>query len=110
MLDFYDSTTPKARKEHICDLCGQKIQIGEKYSRFRGKYDGDMFDIKHHLLCERICRAYCEWAGDKEYDNDRVQDWLHDEICYDCENCKDCKEHPLRCPIVRAKFEKGGAE
>lgn len=110
MFDFYDSSTPKARKEHTCDLCNQKIQIGEKYSRFRGKCDGDLFDIKHHLLCDRICRAYCEWAGDNEYSYDEVSDWLHDEICYDCEHCEECEEFAERCPIVRAKFEKGGAE
>lgn len=112
MLEFYDSSTPKARKEYTCDFCNQKIQIGEKYSRFSGKYDGDMFDVKHHLLCERICRAYCDWANDNEYSNDDVQDWLQSEICYDCKHYEDddCEEHPLSCPIIRATFEKGGAE
>ena len=109
MLEFYDSSTPKAKKEHTCDLCNQRIKVGEKYSRFRGKYDGDWIDIKHHLLCDRICRAYCDWANDDEYSNDCVQDWLHDEYCYDCERCEDCEENPLSCPVIRAEFEKRGA-
>lgn len=42
MLEFFNQTYPKAKKEHTCDLCNQKIAVGEKYSRFTGKYDGDM--------------------------------------------------------------------
>lgn len=106
MLEFGNYTSPKAKKEHICDLCNHKIHVGEKYSRFSGKYDGDMFDVKHHLLCERICRAYCDWANESEYTNDDVQDWLREEYCLCCENYEECTVHEFECSIIRENIEK----
>ena len=46
MLEFYHIKHPKARKEHVCDLCNSKILLGQTYERYSGKYNGDMFDLK----------------------------------------------------------------
>ncbi len=43
MMEFYNQSLPKARKDHVCEFCGKKIHKGEKYSYESGKYDGDMF-------------------------------------------------------------------
>lgn len=113
MLEFSSSSTPIANKIHICDLCGEEIQKGEKYSRFSGKYDGYMFDAKHHLLCAHIIGEYCEWACDNEYDNDNVIDWLRDTICSDCKHSwygdgnDDCDASVFLCPKIIGRF-KGG--
>lgn len=114
MLEFYKSATPKARKEYICDLCGQKILKGETYHRYSGKYNGDMFDDKQHLTCRNIINAYCSAIGENEYDDDSISDWLHDKYCFDCKHYDedDC-EHPcvLDCPLIREHFiEKGEKE
>ena len=106
MLEFFNITYPKAKKEHVCDLCNHKIAVGEKYSRFSGKYDGDMLDIKHHLLCKRIVDTYCEKTGEGEYINDEVQDWLREEYCYQCEKYEECTVHEFECPIIRENLEK----
>lgn len=106
MLDFYKTAYPKARKEYACDLCGNKIHVGETYHRFSGKYDGDMFDLKHHLTCQRIIKAYCRAHSDDEYNNDEIEDWLRDTYCYDCEqrecNCEQLFE--TRCPEIRKHY------
>ena len=106
MLDFSNSTYPKARKEHKCDLCGQKIQKGEIYHRWSGKYDGQMFDCKYHKVCQEIISAYCHAMNDNEYDEDCISDWLHDNYCLDCERYKndDCTEYLLSCPLIREHF------
>lgn len=108
MLDFYNIKTPKARKEHKCDLCEGTIQKGETYCRFSGKYDGDMFDDKYHLVCREIINTYCEKTNNNEYHNDYIYDWLRDEYCLDCPHYnEDCEECALSCSRIKKIFEKG---
>lgn len=85
MLEFSTSKQPIAKKPHICDLCLRTIQRGEKYERFSGLYNGDFFDQKLHLDCERLIDRYCRAMDDNEYTEDAVLDWLYDTICFDCE-------------------------
>lgn len=111
MLEFYNSTQRKARKEHKCDLCGQVIRKGEKYIRHSGKYDGDLFDDKYHLTCKNIIDAYCSDQGDREYCNDIVQDWLHDTYCLDCKHYDyDCTFSELNCPFIQKHYKQEGEE
>ena len=114
MLEFWNSTTPKARKDYTCGLCGWTILKGEKYHRWCGKYDGDMFDDKQHLTCRNIINAYCSAIGEGEYDNDEISDWLHEQYCFDCKYHEDddCEfPNPLNCPLIRQHFvEKGEKE
>ena len=107
MLEFYNSTLQKARKEYACDLCNQTIRKGEIYNRHSGKYDGQMFDDKYHLTCQRIIKTYCSMMGEREYNNDSVQDWLHDTYCYDCEHYKndDCEAFELNCPEIQKRYK-----
>jgi hypothetical protein len=60
--------TPRARKEHHCNYCGEKILIGEQYYRETSVYDGNMQDIPMHLECERAEKI--EHAGEGEYERD----------------------------------------
>ena len=45
------TTTPVARKEHICNWCGGKIAKGEKYNRQTILFDGRIYDWVSHLDC-----------------------------------------------------------
>lgn len=112
MLEFCNSTYPKARKKYKCDLCGQEIHKGETYHRWCGKYDGDMFDNKFHMTCQEIISAYCSAVNDNEYCEDEISEWLHDEYCLDCKCYEEdnCTFYPITCPKIRQHFEKGGAE
>lgn len=101
MLEFFTVQTPMARKIHTCDLCNGKIQVGEKYTRFSGKFEGEMFDTKHHALCTEIIRQYCDCVGDNEYDADSVRDWATEVVCGQCNHYDDDREDytPCECSL-----------
>jgi len=110
-LEFCTTSTPTARKEHVCDFCGCKIKVGEKYSRFSGKYDGEMFDTVHHLLCSEIIRQYCDYIDDQEYDLDSAYEWVQETVCAGCEHYDDerddytpCTCSISQCPKVIERF------
>ncbi len=44
--------TVKARKFHLCDGCGHRIQKGESYITWSGKWWGDFGTMKFHPDCE----------------------------------------------------------
>jgi len=52
-MDTLRQTTPKARKEHICDFCNKKKKKGEKYnySIHVGDY---IYGWKSHIKCSDI--------------------------------------------------------
>lgn len=47
----------KARKEHRCTWCGQKILAGEKYHFFVVIYEGEAQSNKFHPECEEDLQA-----------------------------------------------------
>lgn len=108
MLEFYNYNTRTAKKEYQCDLCGEKINVGEKYVRYSGKYDGYMFDDKYHTQCKGIIDKYCRNQGEYEYDEWCVHDWLKEGFCDDLCNedeRDECSCMPYRCPkILRVLF------
>lgn len=44
----------KAKKEHSCNFCGFKINVGEAYMKSTHKFDGDVYDWKTHKHCAEI--------------------------------------------------------
>ncbi len=111
MLDFYTWKQLHARKEYVCSLCGRKIPIGEQYIRYSGKYDGRMFDYKHHVLCDKYITVYCSWAEDHEYDADSIDCMIRERVCNNCrhynEDMDDFEEidcNPWTCERVCAEL------
>ena len=102
MLEFYTVRKSKSRKQRKCSLCGEIIDIGERYTRYSGKYDGDFFDEKYHISCYNLIDEYCNQSIDNEYDEDWVNDWIVDTVCADCSKRHDdtCTENPFRCQKV----------
>lgn len=43
-----DKRRPKAKKDHICQVCGRIIPKGQRYIREVGLIDGDFFVSKRH--------------------------------------------------------------
>lgn len=114
MIEFSTYREPTARKTHICDLCGNEIAIGEKYTRFSGSDGGYMFDTKLHLFCNEVIRQYCKYWEVNEYDIDSVIDWAREVACSGCEYYEDdndfppCEKSIFECERVRNYFQKGG--
>jgi len=65
---------PKARKEHRCVWCYQKIIIGETYRREKSVYDGEIQNFAWHLECDEACKEEYKISGECEFspgENDR---------------------------------------
>jgi|SRR5579872_4785951 len=60
-MSFGETTWPTARKEHRCDLCYGPIPKGEKYSRWRGVFDGEWQDNAMHLECASSFSDEWQW-------------------------------------------------
>jgi hypothetical protein len=76
-------STYKANKKHVCDLCGQHIQVGEKYIRQFCK-DGHAYSFKMHLVCEDISKHY---SSEYYYDNEG-----YDSNCFSYDVLENFKE------------------
>lgn len=108
-MEFYNLSYPRARKEHICEYCEQKIHKGEIYSYETGKYEGDMFVRKLCCTCKNILDLFLWDSSEEEFDWWCVTDWLSDLYCHDCKHGtnadNDCKITTYNCPLIRKKFE-----
>ena len=102
MSDFFTTRKMKSLKERKCSLCGETIEVGERYSRYSGKYEGDFFDEKYHIDCYDLIGKYCLSTGENEYDDWCVMDWIADRVCSDCPKHLDdtCTEKVFRCKMV----------
>lgn len=76
-------STYTANKKHVCDLCGQHIQVGDKYIR-QFCIDGHAYAFKMHLVCEDISKHYSS-----EYDFD---DEGYDSNCFSNDVIENFKE------------------
>ena len=65
-------THPKARKEHRCIWCGQKITIGEQYVAERSVFDREMQNHHWHYECLKDARSNQDYEWEfMPYNNDR---------------------------------------
>lgn len=69
--DFYNERMPIARKEHICCECSRKIERGETYENFSGKWDFTFSSFKTCIDCLSIRHAFfCEsWIFGEIYED-----------------------------------------
>lgn len=113
MIEFYSSKHHKAIKNHICDMCGAKIQPGEIYQSYCGKYDGYFFNDKYCKDCETIIREFTSTV-DCEYSEDDIVLFLQEEFCCECTHgwetgLDDCENISIfHCPCILAKINEGG--
>lgn len=98
MIEFAKHSQHIAKKEHKCDLCGNVINVGEKYEHGSGKYDGEFYDSKHHLNCVELIRRYCRYHDDDMYTEDAVFDWVYDRVCSDCTHGNEDNDEYTPCP------------
>lgn len=70
-----DQVIKAARKQHGCSWCGERIEVGETYTRYRWFNDGDAGTCKMHPECHAAMQeCAAEEGGWFEFgpgDNDR---------------------------------------
>jgi hypothetical protein len=54
-------------KPHRCSWCGEQIPVGELYTRWSGRYEGQMFTCKCHVECQKAMQLWQEQTGETEY-------------------------------------------
>lgn len=70
-MSYTETTTPVARKAHVCLWCAEKIEKGEKYALERCVNDDYHYRNKYHIDCWMVMGA-----SDDVY----LEDW-YDESC-----------------------------
>ena len=107
MMEFYTEKMVKARKDHICHLCGDEITKGAEYFRESGKFDGDFFDRCTCPDCYTHRNEYCSEV-ENEYDDWAVHDYLCEEYCQSIctdEEREDCEQSVWHCPKLKKAQE-----
>lgn len=71
-----------ARKEHTCYLCGEKIEKGQSYREYVGKFWGDFYSTKLHMDCHYMVEAYFAETDyylnpDEGWDDQIVMDFVN---------------------------------
>lgn len=70
----------KARKEHRCDFCGERILIGESYEKSTYAYDGHVYDWKAHNYCSKLASRLNLYAdADEGVSMDYFMEAIHEE-------------------------------
>jgi len=67
---FLNDTTPKARKEHRCELCGLPISVGQEHVARRGVFEGEAVTQRMHTDCEAVTHGWREddWENRDEHE------------------------------------------
>lgn len=104
MLDLISQTERKARKDHTCNYCGEKIEKGETYRSAFLKDGGDVYQWKGHLRCNIIATALWRYIdpddGMQEEDfQEGCAEFCYAFVCPDCEFFKDreCTQEKAYC-------------
>ena len=63
----FQSSTPVARKKHVCCECGGVIEIGEKYHLFSGVWQDGPARYKRCCDCQQLCLELDEGNDPNEH-------------------------------------------
>lgn len=70
-----DVESPKARKPHRCDSCGELINPGDEYKRWRCYDGGDASTCKLHPECLAMHEADANACGEFQWEFEK---WGHE--------------------------------
>lgn len=114
MDEFRKEITPRARKEHKCDLCYGTISKGERYVHITQSDSGDIFDFKYHVGCSDLVERYVRDEGGyvDNFDEYNIIEDIFDRVCFDCIRRAGCEIPNTRyreiatCPYVVERYLK----
>lgn len=56
-MELCSYTFRKAKKPHLCDICGFEIVPGSEYISIRNTQDGKFWYNKEHIHCDALLEA-----------------------------------------------------
>jgi hypothetical protein len=71
----YSWSTPTARTQHRCDLCGRTIRPGEKYHRMAGMDGLTAWTHRECRHCAFLRGIAHEATGEFEFHDDLIVEW-----------------------------------
>lgn len=111
---------PIARKEHICELCGCKINKGQKYYRQTNIYNGCIYEWIEHEECHQVTAEldmYSVCNIDDGLSSDdfgaAIDEYIYQEHCDDitddiADDWQNLTKYEEVCKILEELKEKGG--
>ena len=122
MVTTIKESHPIARKEHLCEFCGCKINKGQKYYRQTNIFDGRIYDWIEHEECREIA-SELDMFGECDYDEGLSSDLYkeiidnyiyrehYDDITDDiAEDWQGLTRYEEICKILQELKEKGGTK
>ena len=103
----------KARKDHMCDLCGETIKKGEVYEWSKSIYDGTIYEWFIHKKCGIVSDAIWDYVCPDEGMTgqqfcDGCQEVCQIFICPDCpkydKETEECEDDVTYCIDKMAEF------
>ena len=122
MVTTIKDSHPIARKEHICELCGCKINKGQKYYRQTNVFDGRIYDWIEHEECGQTVSEldmFSECDSDEDLSTDLYKEIIdnyiyrehHDDITDDiAEDWQGLTRYEEVCKILEELKLKGGTK
>ena len=95
---FHTTNAPIARKAWACSLCGEPVQIGDRYIRYTWRRTDAIDDLPYHQECWAIVKFYCKFNDTNVFANEDVLAWL--KTRRHCRLCKLAECHPSQCVPV----------
>lgn len=76
-MTLLDSAWPRARVAHVCEMCGRRIDPGEKYQRQGCVYDGRAYTFKCCAHCDALLRLFPDTVenADDGYTAENLWEW-----------------------------------
>lgn len=87
---FHAINMPVARREWTCALCGKKIALKTRYTRYTWRQKYHIDDLKYHYACWQLVKFYCKKNDTNLYSAKAVMEWLKTRpFCRSCglNNC-----------------------
>lgn len=88
---FHALTTPVARKAWICKLCGEPVEVGQRYARYIWRRETGVYgqqaidDLPFHPVCWSVVTRYCKMNKTKDFSMEAVMAWIKTR-----NHCKRC--------------------
>ena len=99
---FRTMVRPVARKDWKCNICKERVTIGERYTHYIDRRAHEIINYRFHNECFGIVEAYCTERKRTSFTPQTVRKWALKTFCESCK--EDCPLHA--CTMVNEGVKK----